>query len=122
MEKSIDRSVWLQGLKAGLFSLVFACIGVLLLALVAKLFGLSDNILPLINQILKGVAVAIGTIIAIKDEKFILKAFCGAAIFWVISFLLFLTLGGGFYWKQLVLDFGISVIVALIIAVFKAKR
>lgn len=122
MEKSVGKTVLLQGLKAGLFSLVFSCIGVLLLALFAKLFGIPDNILPFINQALKVIAVVLGTALSVKEEKFIVKALVGAVIFWVLSFLLFSVLGGGFHWGQIALDFGISVVVALIVAVIKTRR
>ena len=50
MEASVRKSLILQSLKAGILSLVFSCIGVLLLALIAKLCNISDNILPIINQ------------------------------------------------------------------------
>ena len=55
------NTIW-AGLKAGAIALAFSCIGVLLLALVAKLFGLPDNVLPIVNQILKIVAVALARI------------------------------------------------------------
>lgn len=122
MEKSIGKTVFLQGLKAGLFSLVFSCIGVLLLALFAKLFGIPDNILPFINQALKVIAVVLGTALSVKEEKFIVKALVGAVIFWLLSFLLFSVLGGGFHWGQIALDLGISVVAALIVAVIKTRR
>lgn len=122
MEKSVGKSVLLQGLKAGLFSLVFSCIGVLLLALFAKLFGIPDNILPFINQVLKAAAVVLGTAISVRNEKFVVKALTGAVIFWILSFLLFSVLGGGFHWGQIALDLGIAVAVALITAVIKSRR
>ena len=53
---SNTKNTILGGVKAGALALAFSCIGVLLLALVAKLFGLSDDLLPTINQILKIVA------------------------------------------------------------------
>lgn len=122
MEKSVNKPLFLQGLKSGLFSLVFACIGVLLLALAAKLFGLSDGILPIINQVLKAVAVVLGTAISVKQEKFMLKAILGAVIFWVLSFVLFSVLGGGFHWGQIALDLVIALVPSLIVAVVKSRR
>ena len=88
MEKSA-KSFLLQSLKAGLFSLIFARIGVLVLALLAQWFGIPDKVLPFVNQAIKVVAVVIGTAISVKDEKFVLKALVGAAIFWALSFVTF---------------------------------
>ena len=60
MEASAKKSFLLQSIKTGLFSLVFVCIGVLVLALLAKFFNIGDNVLPIVNQVLKGVAVILG--------------------------------------------------------------
>ncbi len=122
MEASARKSFLLQSLKAGLFSLIFACIGVLVLALLAKLCGISDGALPIINQVLKGLAVAIGVLISVKDEKFLLKGIVGAVIYWVLSFVLFSVLGGAFHWGQIFLDLGIALVVSLIATLIKSRR
>ncbi len=122
MEASVKKSIVLQSLKAGLFSLVFACIGVLVLALFAKLLNIPDNVLPIINQVLKVIAVAIGMLIGIKNEKFILKALFGVLIYWILSFVLFSLLGGAFHWGQIFLDLGLALVVSIVIALIKTKR
>ena len=122
MEASVKKATFLQSLKAGLFSLVFACIGVLLLALIAKLCNISDGVLPIINQVLKAVAVCLGMLLCVKKEKFIIKALIGALIYWVLSFVLFSLLGGAFHWGQIFLDLGIALAVSVIVALIKSKR
>ena len=122
MEASVRKSILLQSLKAGILSLVFSCIGVLLLALIAKLCNIGNNALPIINQILKVIAVALGTIISVKDEKFLLKALIGAVIFWLLSFALFAIMGGTFNFGQIALDLGISLVIAAVIAIIKSRR
>ena len=122
MEKSVRKSIFLQSLKMGLFSLIFASIGVLLLALLAKLFNISDRALPIINQVLKVIAVAVGTLISVKHEKFFLKALFGTLIYWVLSFVLFSILGGAFHWGQIFLDLGLALVVSIVIALIKSKR
>lgn len=122
MEASVKKSIILQSLKAGLFSLVFACIGVLVLALFAKLFNIPDGALPIINQVLKVIAVTIGMLLCVKNEKFILKALIGALIYWVLSFVLFSLLGGAFHWGQIFLDLGLALVVSVVIALIKTKR
>lgn len=122
MEASVKKSTILQAIKAGLLSLVFSCIGILLLALVAKLCNIGDKALPIINQVLKVIAVAIGTLISVKDEKFWLKALIGALIFWLLSFALYAIMGGQIHFGQIALDLVISVAVALIVALIKSRR
>ena len=122
MEASARKSFILQSLKAGILSLVFSCIGVLLLALIAKLCNMGNNILPIINQVLKVIAVAVGTIISVKDEKFLLKSLIGAVIFWVLSFALFAIMGGQFHIGQIALDLGIALVVAAVVAIIKSRR
>ncbi len=122
MEATVRKSTILQSIKAGLLSLVFSCIGILLLALIAKLCDIGDRALPIINQVLKVIAVALGTLLAVKDEKFLLKALVGAVIFWLLSFALFAIMGGQFHFGQIALDLAISLIVAAVIAIIKSKR
>ena len=122
MEASARKTTFLQALKAGILSLVFSCIGVLLLALIAKLCNLSNSVLPIINQVLKVIAVAIGTMISIKDEKFLLKALIGAVIFWLLSFALFAIMGGSFNFGQIALDLAIALVVAAVVAIIKSRK
>lgn len=122
MEASVKKITFLQSLKAGILSLVFSCIGVLLLALVAKLCNISEGVLPIINQALKVIAVALGTLIAVKDEKFLLKATIGAVIYWLLSFALFSIMGGQFNFGQIALDLAIALVVAVVIGFVKSRR
>lgn len=116
------RKTIFQGAKAGLFSLVFACIFVLVLALFAQIFTLTDSILPVINQVLKVVAIVLGTAIFVRDEKFLFKSLFAALTFWLASQILSLILGGSFDWAQFLLDFVISVVAALVVAVLKSRK
>ena len=122
MEASARKSLILQSLKAGVLSLVFSCIGVLLLALIAKLCNMGNNVLPIINQVLKVIAVAVGTIISVKDEKFLLKSIIGAVIFWLLSFALFAIMGGKFNFGQIALDLAIALVVAVVVAIIKSRK
>lgn len=122
MEASVRKNIILQSLKAGILSLVFSCIGVLVLALLAKLCGISDNVLPIINQVLKVIAIVLGTVISVKDEKFLLKAIIGAVIFWVLSFAVFAVLGGQFHIGQIALDLGLALVAAVIVAIIKSRK
>ena len=122
MEASVKKNIFLQSIKSGVLSLVFSCIGVLLLALLAKLCGIGDKVLPIINQVLKVVAVALGTTFSVKEEKFLLKGIIGAVIFWLLSFALFAIMGGQFNIWQILLDLVIALVVAAVVCFIKSKR
>ena len=122
MEASVRKNTLLQSLKAGILSLVFSCIGVLLLALLAKLCNISDKALPIINQVLKVIAVALGTLLSVKEEKFLIKGLIGAGIFWLLSFALFAIMGGQFNIWQILLDLVIALVVAMVVCFIKSKR
>ena len=122
MEASVRKTTLLQAVKAGVLSLVFSCIGVLLLALLAKLCNIPDTLLPTLNQILKVVSVALGTLLSVKDEKFLLKGLIGAGIFWLLSLALFAIMGGQFNLWQILLDLVIALVVAAIVCFIKSKR
>ena len=119
---SNTKNTILGGVKAGAIALAFSCIGVLLLALVAKLFGLSDNVLPIVNQILKIVAVALAMMLCLREEKFVAKSLVGSVVFSLLSLLLFVLLGGKFHIGQVLLDFAIALVTSVIVAFIKARR
>ena len=118
---SNTKNTILGGVKAGIVALAFSCIGVLLLALVAKLFGLSDDLLPTINQILKIIAIAVAMLLCLREEKFVAKALVGSVVFCLLSLLLFSILGGNFHIGQVLLDFAIALVTSIIIAFVKAR-
>ena len=122
MDATVRKTTILQSLKSGVLSLVFSCIGVLLLALLAKLCNIGNNVLPIINQVLKAIAVAVGTIISVKDEKFLLKSIIGAVVFWLLSLALFAIMGGKFGFGQIALDLGVALVVAIVVAIIKSRK
>ena len=81
-----------------------------------------DGALPTVNQVLKVIAVALGTLISVKDEKFLIKAIIGAVIFWLLSFAVFAVLGGQFNIGQIALDLGLALVAAVLVAVIKSRK
>ena len=122
MEASVRKSIFLQALKAGILALVFSCVGVLLLALIAKLTNMSGNALPIINQVLKAIAVVVGTLLSVKEEKFLPKSLIGAGIFWLLSFGVFAIMGGKFNFAQIALDLVVALVASAIVAIIKSRK
>ena len=122
MEKALNKSLISQSLRGGLISFLISTAFVLLLALIAKMFTLGVDRLPLINQICKVVAVAIGTYVSIRDEKLLVKALLSGGIFAIFNLVLYVSLGGEFKFGQVLLDLGLAEVVAIIVAVIKSRK
>ncbi len=119
----MEQKRWLfQGIKAGILGIIFSCIGVLILALVAKLTNLSDNFLIIVNQAIKIICLTFATLVTVKDGRYLPKSLVTAVVFWVLSLLLFLLLGGDVKLGQVLLDLLICVVSCVIVAIFKSKK
>lgn len=90
--------------KANIIALIFALIAVLLSALIVKLFNVPDGAIPVINQVIKSLAIFVGCIVALKKPKSgWLRGLIAGAIFVWISFVVFSLLDGKF-------NFGLSLL------------
>ncbi len=84
-------------IKANIIALIFALVAVLLSALVVKLFTVSDKAIPIINQVIKGLAVFIGCIFSLKrpNNGWLRGMICGFIFMW-ISYVVFSLLDSRF--------------------------
>ena len=121
-ECSESKNIWFDVIKGALTAFVLSAIFVLVLALVAKIFALPVEILPMINQVLKTVAVLVAVSVNVKCEKFLLKGVLVATIYSLLTLILFVVLGGTFSFAQFALDWGIAIVVSLVVAVIKSRK
>lgn len=121
-ECSASKNIWFDVIKGALTAFVLSAIFVLVLALVAKIFALPVEILPMINQVLKAVAVLVAVSVNVKCEKFLLKGVLVATIYSLLSLIMFVVLGGTFSFAQFALDWGIAIVVSLAVAVIKSRK
>lgn len=56
-------------IKALIISIIISLVLILLGALIIKLFNLNDNIIPVINQIIKSVSILVAVLIAFKQPN-----------------------------------------------------
>ena len=109
-------------MRGGLVSFLLSTAFVLLLALIAKIFTLKVDLLPTINQVLKGIAVALGASVAIRGEKLFFKAIFVGVIFAIFNLVFYVCLGGEFNLGQVLLDFALAVLVSIAVAVIKSRK
>lgn len=123
MDKIISRNgFWTQLIKGGIFALLLSVISVLVLAMISRFFSVSTDVLPIINQVLKIVAVVIAVFLTVKDGSFLFKGMLIGLLYSVLSLLLFLTLGGHFNLVQFTVDALTSVAVGGICGLLVSKR
>lgn len=115
------KVAYIQGIKAGAVSFVLSCLLSLALALAAKIFCPPDNVLVIVNQVLKILAIGIGVLVVVRDDTLLLKAVVAAVICWLLSTVCFCIFGEFVLWRIL-LDLLIMLSVSVLCVLLKAKR
>ncbi|MCI9404629.1 MAG: TIGR04086 family membrane protein [Clostridia bacterium] len=92
-----DRGYIFEIVKANIIALIFALLAVLLSALAVKLFNISDGAIPIINQVIKTLAIFVGCIFSLKKPTngWLRGIVCGFIFVW-ISYVVFSLLDGKF--------------------------
>lgn len=95
-KKLKNNSLVVSVLRGGLIAIVVSLVCILIFAFVVKLFGLSDTVLKIVNQIIKVVSVLIGTFVGLKKEcdKGLLKGLLVGLFYTLFAFLVFSALNG----------------------------
>ena len=100
------KSSIISVIKGCLVSIAFSLICILFFAFIVKLFGLSDNILKIVNQIIKAISILFGTFVVLKysNEKGLLKGLSIGICYTFLSFLIFSALNGSFVFDKSILN------------------
>lgn len=92
-----DGSYIFEIVKANIIALITALIAVLLSALAVKLFSISDKAIPIINQVIKSLAILLGCLFSLKKpNNGWLRGMIAGFIFVWISYVVFSLLDGKF--------------------------
>ncbi len=116
--------VIIELIKAVIIAIIVSLAGILLAALIIKLFSIKSGVIPVINQVIKGVSILVGCLIAFKTKhNSWLKGLVVGLVYVVLAFVIFSLLAGGFKWGiNLLNDITLSAVSGLasgIIASFK---
>ncbi len=102
--ESKKSSAIFEILKALIIAVILSLVLVLIAALVIKLFNLSDGIIPIINQVIKGVSILLGCLIAIKSKtNSWLRGIIIGILYIALAYVIFSLLDGKF-------AFGLSIL------------
>lgn len=96
--KSNMSNFWLCIVKGTIYALCIVMVSILLFAFVVKWMALGENVINIVNQIIKIVSIFFGVWVCLKKsyDKYLYKGMIVGALFAVLSFLLFSVLNGSF--------------------------
>ena len=105
-------------LKGSVYAVIGMLLGVLVFAIFVKLLYMSNGTIKVINQIIKGMAIAIACFLTVREEKGLVKGaligLCGC----VFTALIFSIIGGqSFFSVGLLIDLIMGVIVGAIFGI-----
>lgn len=104
-EVKSKKSPIFEILKAVIIAVIISLLGVLLAALIIKLFNLSSNAIPIINQVIKGLSVLIACLVSLKQPmNGWLKGIVVGFFYTALSFVIFSLLNGTFEFSLRILN------------------
>lgn len=84
-------------IKALIIAVILSLVLVLVAALVIKLFNLKDGLIPVLNQVIKGISILLGCLIAVKGKSNNwLKGLIIGILYIALAFVIFSLLDGEF--------------------------
>ncbi len=99
------KSPILEVIKAVIIALIISLVGVLLAALVIKLFNVPSVAIPIINQVLKGISVLVACLISFKIPKNgWVKGIAVGFFYTALAFVIFSLLDGAFKFDLTILN------------------
>ena len=91
-----QTNVFFRIIKGVGVALALSFLGAVIMASVLSTTSLPDKVIYPINQTLKVLAIAIGTLLFVREEKGLLQGVAIGALFTMLSYLTFSALGGDF--------------------------
>ena len=98
MEHELKKSTAVvEIIKALIIAVILSLVLVLVAALVVKLFNISDGVIPILNQVIKGVSILLGCVIALKSRPGCwLRGIIIGILYIALAFVIFSLLDGEF--------------------------
>ena len=87
----------LEVVKALIIAVILSLVLVLVAAFIIKLCNIKDGVIPVINQVIKGVSILLGCLVAIKNKQNSwLKGIVIGILYIALAYVIFSLLDGGF--------------------------
>lgn len=97
-KKFKNNSILMCSLKGSLIATAVSLIGILFFAFVIKMFGITDEFLKPVNQVIKGISILVGVFagLGIDKEKGLLTGVIIGLCYTLLAFVIFSALNGSF--------------------------
>lgn len=105
-KKLKNNSIFLSSAKGSLVATAVSLIGILFFAFVIKMFGITDEFLKPVNQVIKAVSIMLGVFAGLKadKEKGLVKGVIIGLIYTLLAFVVFSSLNGSFNFDKSLLN------------------
>ena len=118
----MEKSKILNYIIAMLVSLLSSVVLVFIFAIILSSVSISSTFIKPINQVIKGISLAIGALIALKGDKGLIKGAVFGAVYSVLSFILFSIIAGSFDFDfHILLDFLFCIVIGALVGVVKVN-
>ena len=96
--KKLNTSLIFGTIKGSLIATATSLIGILFFAFIIKLFGITDQYLRPVNQVIKAISILFGVFIGIKkyNQKGLILGLAIGLCYTLLAFVVFSILNGGF--------------------------
>lgn len=101
-----DTTVFMRILKGSLIGLIVSLVLVLVLTFILRIIPLSEDVIGPINQVIKGISIVVGTILALRKckEMGLISGILIGFIYTILSFLVFSLLVGQFEFSKTIIN------------------
>ncbi len=105
-EKLKNNTLVFGILKGCLIAIAISLIGILFFAFVIKMFGITDEFLKPVNQVIKGISILCGVFACLKkdNEKGLVKGLIVGLSYTILAFVIFSALNGKFSFDKSLLN------------------
>lgn len=96
--KKLNGTFIFATLKGSLLATTVSLVGILFFAFIIKMFGITDQYLRPVNQVIKAVSILVGVFIALKKQKQngLVLGFAIGLCYTLLAFVVFSALNGSF--------------------------
>lgn len=119
-----NLKAWMPVINGVLIATVFTVVAILLYAIILKIGLLNESTIPMVNQIIKIVGIAVASYYATRKEncKLLLKGAAAGVLYIIAGLLLFSLLQGSFSITQVFLaDLVMGAVIGGIVALLRAQ-
>ena len=121
--KTNSGNLFFSFLKGIIFAIIISFALIILLAFSLKWFSLSDSVIFPINMAIKALSVAVGSLIAVRGERGLVKGSIFGILYIGLAFIIFSVLAGSFSFDfGVVLDLVCAALVGGIVGIIKVNR